>query len=435
MDNVLLLLLLLYYYYFCVRQMCAMAKRLNFLNLPTPPDLFVLEFAVNDYQGQDHRVHIDHKTDVFFDGFVSIAACAETVVYRLLTDYPNAAVVFLEFQTAILNRKTAQLLHMGVAQHYQVPVLSYADVLWPDFYRLFDILKPNNYSVPATLEIDSVLPFPHGCAPCQADHISNQFRAFGCKSVCVFAKRSGYFAGEASICDTDGWHHRPCYVPFLAHDAVHPSVVGHQIARDLIVHFLAETAHRVCRGQTFAPHVLPTHSGWLVAGPQYPQKLRMRSDFVLVRDTMEIFAHQNPLLAHHHSAGFQLKDDALSRKGWISENPMGDETITFQFDLPREKCYAVFLTVLRSYETVGSFSVVVHDKFQNTSTPPRRIDCLWEPHISVPIDMQITPDHRAQCTGQCAVTVTTLPEIADGRQGNLIKIMSLSVRKCITKPL
>jgi hypothetical protein len=74
-----------------------MAKRMNYLNVPTKPDLFILEFGVNDYQGQDHIVHLDHKTDVFFDGFQTLAACAETVVYRILSEYPEAAIVFLEF--------------------------------------------------------------------------------------------------------------------------------------------------------------------------------------------------------------------------------------------------------------------------------------------------------------------------------------------------
>jgi hypothetical protein len=98
--------------------MCAMAKRLHLLDLSAgggddnsspPPDLFVLEFAVNDYQGQDHKIHLDHKTDVFFEGFQELAMCAEVVVRHLLTTYPNAAVVFLEFRTTILKRKTAQV--------------------------------------------------------------------------------------------------------------------------------------------------------------------------------------------------------------------------------------------------------------------------------------------------------------------------------------
>ena len=34
-----------------------------------------------------------------------------------------------------LGRKTAQLLHMGVAQHYQVPVISYGEAVLPEFFR------------------------------------------------------------------------------------------------------------------------------------------------------------------------------------------------------------------------------------------------------------------------------------------------------------
>jgi hypothetical protein len=49
--------------------------------------------------------------------------------------------MFLEFQTVVLKRKTAQLLHMGVAQHYQTPVISYADAMIPDYLRLAGMLN------------------------------------------------------------------------------------------------------------------------------------------------------------------------------------------------------------------------------------------------------------------------------------------------------
>jgi hypothetical protein len=422
--------------------MCAMAKRINFLDLSVAPDLIILEFAVNDYQGQDHKVHLDHKTDVFFDGFQTLAVCAETVIYKLLTDFPNAAIVFLEFQTAVLNRKTAQLLHMGVAQHYQIPVVSYADTMWPDFYRLIDTLKPYNYSLPtdpSTVElIHAEFPYPHGCAPCQSEHIIQQFRDKGCKSICVFMERSGLFPLESSSsqkCD-DNLDTQPCYVSFLAHDAVHPSVIGHRIARDLIANLIARVAFDSCQGQTFRPYHIPTHGGWLVAAStkdtSYGAELIARSNFVLVQDTMEVFAGQNPLLSKLHTKGFELKPDEMSRKGWIATNPSGGESITFVVDLPLGKCYAIFISVLKSYETVGVFSVTVEDTVQKTKTANVDIDCLWEPHISVPVDQQITADDHTECTGKCRVIIKTHPQIPV-RRGNLVKIMSLSARECIIR--
>jgi hypothetical protein len=420
--------------------MCAMAKRINFLDLPVTPDLFILEFAVNDYQGQDHKVHIDHKTDVFFDGFQTLAVCAETVVYKLLTDYPNAAILFLEFQTAILNRKTAQLLHMGVAQHYQIPVISYADALWPDFYRLIDALKPFKYSLPNSLplqvQIQTEFPYPHGCAPCQAEHIIESFRDKGCKSICVYVERSGLFSlSKSQKCDAGL---PPCYVPFLAHDAVHPSAVGHLIARDLIAHLIGQVAFDTCQGRSFPSYHLPTHGGWLVAAStvdhSYGAELIARSNFLLVLDTMEVFARQNPLLSQDHTPGFELKADSMARKGWIATNPSGGESIVFSIDLPVGKCYAIFLSVLKSYESVGTFSVTVEDLVRNTISSIDKIDCLWKPRISVPADVQIAADQTTECTGKCKITILTHAEVP-GRRGNLIKIMSLSVRECLPSAL
>ena len=77
--------------------MCSMAKRLNifYQDLSTQilssssPDLIILEFAVNDYQGQDHIITVDSKTTVFFDGFRELELCAEAVIHSLRMKYPN----------------------------------------------------------------------------------------------------------------------------------------------------------------------------------------------------------------------------------------------------------------------------------------------------------------------------------------------------------
>lgn len=397
-------------------------------------------------------MHIDHKTDVFFHGFERLALCAETVVYKLLTDFPHAAVVFLEFQTAILNRKTAQLLHMGVAQHYHVPVISYADVMFPSLIQLARQLEPYDYSLPpdaqnihggsnTTTPPSSILPYPHGCTDCQAQHIVPQFRDKGCKSVCVFLQRSGLLSqkNKNQQCDATA---PPCYTSFLAHDAVHPSAVGHGIAKDLIAELIATTARAACQQQqqrggsgATAHFVLQppaqAYTGWMVAGHDYAQQLRALSDFDVVYDTMQIFARQDPLLSHNHSAGFALRGDQFlaDRKGWISTNPAGGEYIVFELELPTAPCYAIVLSVLHSYETVGSLTVTVEDVAHPTTTiptPPLVHDCVWAPHISIPADIVVP----GECTGHCRVVVTTRPEIP-GRQGNTIKITSLAVRKCL----
>jgi hypothetical protein len=405
-----------------------MAKRMNNIKYPegADPDLFILEFAVNDYQGQDHILHVEDKTDVFFDGFQRLAMCAETVVHKILRDHPRAAILFLEFQTALLYRKTAQLLHMGVAQHYQIPVISYGDALWPHLYRLMEMLKPHGYCLPDTMNDTDTLPFPHGCAPCRPDDITEQFRDAGCSSasLCIIMRASGHYQHDCK-CSA------PCYVPLFAHDDVHPSATGHRIARDFIAEAIAGTALLQCQGHTFPEHMVPVHSGWLVAGPNYHATLEAQSEFVLVKDTMSVFGEPDPLLPAHHSEGFELKGDgAGGRTGWIATNPAGGETISFSIDLPKKECYAIFLSVLKSYQTVGSFTVTVEDTTTGVMTGPHVFDCIWKPRISVPSDFQVTADNPSTCTGACKVTITTNPEINDGRNGNKMKIMSLAVRAC-----
>jgi len=285
------------------------------------------------------------------------------------------------------------------------------------------------------MDIDNVLPYPHGCAPCQLEHISEQFRSYGCKSVCVFLQRSGQRTTKAGCDETAASGSQPCFVPFLAHDAVHPSAVGHQIARDLIVEAIARTTLLTCQGRTFPDHLIPTHSGWMIAGSHYHNELRARSDFVLVQDTMQVFANQNPLLSYDYTPGFEMTGDQLAhRKGWIATNPKGGENITFDIDLPVGECYAVYIAVLKSYENVGTFTVTVEDTVKKTSTEPQTIDCIWKPRISIPSDIQLTPDDvsAAGCTGKCKVKITTNP-ILPGRKVNKIKIMTLSARKCIPK--
>jgi hypothetical protein len=407
--------------------MCAMAKRLSLLLQDVPNvDLIILEFAVNDYQGQDHKIHLDHKTDVFFDGFEQLSLCAEVVVHKLLQD-TKAAILFLEFQTAIMNRKTAQLLHMGVAQHYQIPVISYAETMFPDYYRLVQQLEPYGYSVAAGGE--NILPYPHGCAPCQEQSIIEQFRPAGCKSLCIFMKRSGAHAD----CDTVDAGRVPCHVPFLAHDAVHPSVVGHGIAKDLIVEALTSTQLTTCRRRLqdkstefSPPHVLPPNGGgWLAS----PSQLSTLAEFVLVQDTMEIFSKQDPLLASYHTEGFELASSNMAdRMGWIAKNPEGGEVVEFAIDLPKG-CYVAYVAALKSYENMGTFTISVMDE-STKKTTALEVDGIWLPRISIPLDIQVTSDENPGCSGKCRVTISTDPQVS-GRGGNQVKIMTLSARKCV----
>ena len=451
--------------------MCAMAKRMDLIfdQIPTVtatergPDLVVLEFAVNDYQGQDHHRNVDFRTDVFFYGFQQKAMCAEAVVKRLLTKYPDCAVIFLEFQSAILTRKTAQLLHMGVAQHYQIPVISYGEVIMPKYYKLLDKLQSYGYTAPIK-DNQGVLSFPFGCAPCQPDHIMEFFRQDGCKktSLCEFAKQSGLHNSNCDqILKMQQSTRQSCYMPFFAHDSVHPSYFGHAIATDLLIYnTIADVQYQACIADEYnvddddenQQQFLPPKSINFLGSDDELSKL---TDFVFVADTMDMFGRRNHLNSQNFSNGFSYYPDGFgNRRGWIATEDQGGNYIEFVINLPNSndhECYILYLSTLRSYEGMGTFSVVVVDETTNKSFQID-YDGIWEPRISVPADVPLVPSSSAStktsiqnddngqkqqqqeedkytCTGKCKVTVLTHPKQPD-RTGNKVKIMSLSARKC-----
>jgi hypothetical protein len=341
--------------------------------------------------------------------------------------------MFLELQTAIANRKTAAVLHMGVAKHYQVPVISFAETVYPDFYRLMHHLQKYQYSTATvnsenattlTGTADPVFPYPHGCVKCQSEYIIESFRDKGCKSLCVFAERSGE-KGLGNCLDPPPGREQ-CYVSFLAHDAVHLSAAGHQMASDLIAESIARAQRDLCKGRVYPEHILPK-LGLMVGDPKV---LVERSNFMYVKDTMEVFAKQDPLQATSHSSGFKLYGDTVDRPGWIATNPSGGEVAEFSIELPRQPCYAIYLAVLKSYESMGTLNVTVTDLSNNEQSASMMIDGLWKSSISVPSDIQITSDEKAGCTGRCNVRITTNPQVS-GRTGNKVKIMTLSARECL----
>ena len=87
---------------------------------------------------------------------------------------------------------------MGVAQQYQIPVVSYAEVVFPQFYQLMKKLEEMDkisYSfrerewmqdggiglnvtevVNASQYASAIFPFPHGCSRCLDQNIIPQFR-------------------------------------------------------------------------------------------------------------------------------------------------------------------------------------------------------------------------------------------------------------------
>lgn len=438
---------------------CSMAKRLNVMysdlasKLPSSsdePDLIILEFAVNDYEGQDHLVQVRYQASVFFDGFMDITLCSEVVIYSLLKRYKNTAIVFLEMQTAILPRKTGALLHLGVATHYQIPVISYAETLFHGFAELIHKLEridPISYSfLPSELVFGSkdnnvttsaLFPYPHGCSPCQPQNIISQFRHGGCKSICTFVERSNIVTDRKLKCKANDIQsgRKECFVPYLAPDAVHPSAVGHAIVTDLLVHALALAQRNSCEGEGSSyQNELPMTT--FVA--KTTKELEVRGDFLVVNDVARIFSRWDQLKPVGKPLGFKrYADDSLEqRPGWIATDPSGGSKISFPIDLPPSECYVVYVAILKSYAGMGTMMVEVRDygNKKNDGNPPKqstekKVDGLWQSPISVWNDVQITDDNIAGCTGYCEVDITTDPTVR-GRDGNKVKILTVSARRC-----
>jgi hypothetical protein len=447
--------------------MCAMAKRIDRIDLPAVPDIFILEFAVNDYQGQDDIEWVDHKTDIFFDGFQQKVLCAEAVIYKLLTKYPSSAILFFEFRSFVLQRKTAQLLHTGVAQHYQIPIISYGDAIFPHYYNLLHQLNSSTlYSVPVG---ESIQPYPFGCIPeCDlskiamlppecfsvCDHMNAKEPLH--KSTCTTNEIQQLFPTEQRI---------PCYLSFVIHDSIHPSYIGHQLARDLLIEMIAVTTRDLCHmnhkssissnisllsdvemttGEalitttttTFVERELrlyhPKPYGFLASA----DLLSKYTDFILVKDTMYTFGKQDILQPDRKSDGFTYyADGAGGRKGLICTSNGGDEYMEFDINLPivtGNDCYVIYIAALKSYTNMGMYTISLTNVLTNNATT-KIVDGIWKPRISVPADLQINSDNihdDGSCTGKCIVKITTHPQIL-GRAGNKVKIMTLSVRKCI----
>ena len=229
-----------------------------------------------------------------------------------------------------------------------------------------------------------------------------------------------------------------CFVPFLAHDAVHPSTVGHAIAKDLIVHALALAERRSCKEKGSATMVQRDAMPLTTFVAEDVRQLEVRSQYLIVRDMARIFLRWDKLVPMPGSSGgsssgtvgFELyaDDELKQRPGWIATNPLGKSTITFSIELPYEKeGYAVYLVILRSYKGMGTFRAEVRDygDDSNKEKPPKKIttkdiDGLWASPISVWSDVQVTGDDDPGCTGYCEVTVITNPKV-NGRDGNKVK--------------
>jgi hypothetical protein len=228
-----------------------------------------------------------------------------------------------------------------------------------------------------------------------------------------------------------------CFVPFLAHDAIHPSAMGHAIIMDLIVDALASVQLRVCEEGPL-PHEDELPLTTFVADNF--DELRVRGDFLWVHDVDRIFSRWDELkpITSKTTKGFtRYADDGLKqRPGWIATNEKGGESITYPIDLPPGECYAVYVAILKSYKGMGTMQIRVtdfgskkNDIASAKQSAIKKVDGLWSSPISVWSDVQITDDNTPGCTGYCEVTITTDPLI-QGRDGTKVKVLTVSARRC-----
>ena len=224
----------------------------------------------------------------------------------------------------------------------------------------------------------------------------------GCKSICTFVDRSQIIHDRKLKCSLkqgdipEGRYE--CFVPFLAHDAIHPSAVGHAIISDLIIEALASAQLQSCHdGSVPEKDELPLTT--FVASSF--EELKIRGDFVWVHDVDRIFSRWDELkpVGGKTTSGFKrYADDSLKqRPGWIATNEDGGESITFPIDLPPGQCYTVYVAILRSYVGMGTMQIEVRDygskKGDDSSaklTAQKKVDGLWKSPISVWSDVQIT---------------------------------------------
>jgi hypothetical protein len=374
---------------------------------------------------------------MFFEGYERLLYCGEAVVRKLLTKYPDAAVVFIEFRSAIMNRKTAQLLHTGIAQHYQIPIISYDDVIFPHLRNLLRQLNhSDSYSIPIGANT-TIQPYPFGCHECRLDQVDEFYREDACYSACQFWGYTFDPYGNPNCDPTDIPEGRaPCNSPFFAHDEVHPSWYGHQVARDLIIELLAVTSREICMEKsqlTLTHDMIPNYRKQYYVLEKfgvYASKdlLAKQTDFVFVQSTSDE-RQMDELLASQSSDGFSLSTGGYGAIAWYCNSTAGGEYVEFKVRLPVNKCYVVYLASIKSYQSMGDYTIKMKDL---TTQKVTRVDVvgIWKSPISISVDTQInTDDNDGSCTGKCQVRVTSHREKPD-RGGNIVKITDLSVRPC-----
>jgi hypothetical protein len=165
-----------------------------------------------------------------------------------------------------------------------------------------------------------------------------------------------------------------------------------------------------------------------------PAALHGRANFLIVNETQMVSPKNVPdLMPTSASKAWSLYAERYDKFGWISTVDTPGEVIDFDVDLPAGNCYAIFLGVLRSYEGMGKYLVRITDHSAGAKKTENVFDGQWAPHISVLSEDLVTSDDRANptCTGKCTVSIFSLVKEA-GRTGNKVKILTLSVRECLT---
>lgn len=170
-------------------------------------DMVIVEFGVNDYvYGYESSVR-SSRHQPYSEDYWDFVRCTEAVVRYTLELNQHTAVIFLEHMQVRIQAyfNTAEEIHSLITNAYSIPVVSVKAALFPTI----------------------------------KDWIRSEVPLFGAKQM-RFPQNYNTNCMEGQ--QGTGPPPKSCYLKFFSDDGVHPSIVGHKLMLDMLVHMLYSEA-------------------------------------------------------------------------------------------------------------------------------------------------------------------------------------------------